>query len=78
MVKKTERVDEDALMLTEEEREGLLELLEPPPVSEVEQREIDQSWIEEADRVYQAVQEGTEKLIPAEDAMRELRRVVAE
>ena len=60
-------------MLSDEEWEKLLRFLVSPPEGNFASPEIEQAWLEEAMRRDRAVAEGKEKLIPGEEAMRELR-----
>jgi hypothetical protein len=76
MARKAEEVYQDALALTEEEREKLLLLLTTQD-NDFASPEIEEAWLEEAERRYRAVQKGEENLIPADMVMRELRDIVS-
>ena len=76
MARKAEEVYQDALALTEEEREKLLLLLTTQD-NDFASPEIEEAWLEEAECRYRAVQEGEENLIPADIVMRELRDIVS-
>ena len=73
MVKKAEDIYQDALLLSDEEWQKLLGYLVSPPQGDFASPELEQAWLEEAKRRDRAVADGKEKLIPGEDAMRELR-----
>ena len=73
MARSAEDIYQDALLLSDEEWEKLLGYLVSPPEGDFANPGIEQAWLEEAKRRDRAVAEGKEKLIPAENAMRELR-----
>ena len=68
-----EKIEREATELSREERErlasDLIAGLENAPLSE-----IDQAWIDEAERRYDELVSGRVKGIPADVAMREIRR----
>ena len=76
MVKKAEELYQEALRLTEKEREELVRLLAPQGDDWIDP-EIEQAWIKEAERRDQAVAEGKEQLIPGDEVMQELRDIVS-
>lgn len=76
MVRKAEEVYREAMALSETEREELVRLLTKSGGSDFASPEIEQAWIEEAERSYQAVREGREELISGDVVMRELREIV--
>lgn len=78
MADKVEALFEELTMLSEEERKRLRELLESASGGDFASLEIEKVWIEEAERVSRAVHDGSEKTYPAEEVMRELRKIVAQ
>ena len=70
-----ERIEREAKGLSHEERERLVADLvgglDDAPLSE-----IDQAWIEEADRRYEELVSGRVKGIPADVALRDIRRML--
>jgi len=66
------------MMLSEEERRRLRELLDQTSAGDFASPEIEKAWIELADRVSRAVHEGRERTYPADEVMCELRDIVAE
>ncbi|MGI9343777.1 MAG: addiction module protein [Gammaproteobacteria bacterium] len=78
MADKVDDLYEELMMLSEQERGRLRELLEQTSAGDFASLEIRQAWIDLADRVSRAVHEGRERTYPADEVMRELRDVVAE
>jgi len=78
MADKVEALFEELMMRSEEERKRLRELLESTSGGDFASPEIEKFWIEEAERVSRAVHDGSEDTYPAEEVMRELRKIVAQ
>lgn len=74
MSKKAEDVYEDALALSDEEQLKLRDLLDTRCRGGFASPEIERAWLEEAKRIDREVDAGRIELIPAEEAMRELRK----
>ena len=73
---KAKKVYREALALSEAEREELVRLLAPQGDDWIDP-EIEQAWIKEAERRDRAVAEGREQLIPGDEVMQELRKIVS-
>ena len=77
MARKAEDLYREALNLSEDEREELIRLL----TGSVEEGQVDpgieKAWIEEAERRHKGILDGTERLIPGDVVMRELRDLVS-
>ncbi len=74
MVPQIREVEEQALLLPLEEREVLVERLlrslhDEPPLPE-----IDEAWVEEAERRYQEFKEGRVRGIPGDRVFSDIRR----
>jgi hypothetical protein len=78
MPDKLENLFEELMMLSDEERRRLRELLDQTSAGDFASPEIEKAWIDEAERVSRAVHDGSEKTYPAEEVMRELRKIVAQ
>jgi hypothetical protein len=74
MTKSAAEVFKDVMALSAAEREELARLLAMQSDSDWVSPQIEQAWLAEARRRDKAVDDGTEALIPAEEAMRELRK----
>jgi hypothetical protein len=74
MTKSAAEVFKDVLALSAADREELVRLLTMQPDSDWASPQIEQAWLAEAKRRDKVVDDGTEALIPAEEAMRELRK----
>ena len=73
MARKLEEIRIDALNLPVEDRMRLLEELHDS-VMTAEEREIEQAWIEEAERRYQDWKDGRARGVPGEEVMARLRQ----
>ena len=78
MADKVKALFEELMILSRGERERLRELLDKTSRGDFASPELEKAWIEEAESVSRAVHDGSEKTYPAEEVMRELRRIVAE
>ena len=74
--KTVEEIFAESQDLTDEERERLVELLDQSSGSGFATREIEEAWIQEANRVSRAVAQGKAATFPADEVMRELREIV--
>lgn len=72
MARTFERVRDDAMELSVEERGWLADAIWESLLTD-EEREIQNEWIADAERRLKGVEDGTAKLIPYEDVKRELR-----
>ena len=72
MARTLDELREEAMKLGVEERGALADAIWESLLTD-EEREIQQSWIEEAERRLQEMEEGTVELIPGEQVIRELR-----
>lgn len=72
MARKFEKVRDDAMELSIEERGWLAEQLWDSART-AKEREIDAAWMVEIERRLKTIEDGTAKLIPYEDVMRELK-----
>lgn len=77
MAKKAEDIYREALTLSQDERAELIRLLIRQTDSDFVSPDIEQAWIEEAERRHRAVLDGTEQLVLSEQVMRELREIVS-
>ncbi len=73
MVRKAEKLYQEALSLSRAERVELARMLLGQAGDGFATPDIEQAWLDEARRRDRAVDEGREALIPAEEVMRELR-----
>jgi len=77
MVKKAEDIYLDALQLSEQQREKLIRLLTSQRGEGSVDPQVERAAVAEAERRLQAVEAGDEELVPGDDVMRELRRIVS-
>lgn len=77
MERKAQDVYRDALSLSEDEREELIRLLTMYPATGTTDPDVQRAALAEAERRHQAILDGSEKPIPGEDMMRELRDIVS-
>jgi hypothetical protein len=77
MVKKAEDIYRDALQLNEQQREELIRLLTAQHGDGIVDPEVESAAVAEAERRLRAVEAGEEELVPGDDVMRELRRIVS-
>jgi hypothetical protein len=73
MARKAEELYKAALALSAEEREELKRLLSMQPDSGYASPEIEKAWMDEIERRERDLSEGTDKWIPGDEVMRELR-----
>jgi hypothetical protein len=73
MARKAEELYKAALALSTEEREELKRLLSMQPDSGYASPEIEKAWMDEIERRERDLSEGTDKWIPGDEVMRELR-----
>lgn len=73
MTRTLEQIQKDALQLPAEDRVQLMQALHDS-VRTDEEREVEQAWIEEAERRYQDWQAGRARGIPGEEVMARLRQ----
>ncbi|HEY0371869.1 MAG TPA: addiction module protein [Thermoanaerobaculia bacterium] len=73
MARTLEQIRNDALQLPVEDRMQLMEALHDS-VMTAEERDVEQAWIEEAERRYQDWKAGRARGIPGEEVMARLRQ----
>lgn len=73
MTRTLEQIQEDALQLPAEDRMQLMQALHDSVMTD-EEREVEQAWIEEAERRYQDWKAGRARGIPGEEVMARLRQ----
>ena len=83
MAKSVDEIFQDALKLSENEREVLSLMLTNAARGNEENNgwtspEIEQAWMEEIERREQAYANGEVELIPVEEVFRDLRKITAE
>ena len=83
MVKSVDEIFQDALKLSEDEREVLSLMLTNAARGGEKNNgwaspEIEQAWMEEIERREQAYANGEVELIPVEEVFRDLRKITAE
>jgi hypothetical protein len=83
MAKSVDEIFQDALKLSENEREVLSLMLTNSARGNEENNgwaspEIEQAWMEEIERREQAYANGEVELIPVEEVFRDLRKITAE
>lgn len=77
MADKVEDLFEELMMLSDDERKRLRELLDQTSAGDFASPEIERAWVEEAKRIDREVDEGRMELIPADVVLRELREIVS-
>ena len=78
MARKADDLYQEALTLSEEERERLALLLHNATASESADPEIEKAWVQECKRRLAELDSGVEQAIPADDVLEEARRRFAE
>lgn len=73
MTRTLEQIQKDALQLPAEDRMQLMQALHDSVMTD-EEREVEQAWIEEAERRYQDWKAGRVRGIPGEEVMARLRQ----
>lgn len=77
MAKKAEDVYRDALQLSDQQRAELVRLLTAHHDDGIVDPAVEAAAVAEAERRLRAVEAGDEELVPGNDVMRELRRIVS-
>lgn len=76
MARKAEELYREALALSGEEREELVRLLMTEANNGFASPEIEKAWMDEIERRVKAIERGEMELIPGENVMRDLRKLV--